>query len=159
MKISIRKGLGFGLTSGIITTLGLIVGLNASTNSKIVVLGGILFIAIADSLSDALGMHISEESTCKKVREKEIWGSTLSTCFFKFIFAMTFIIPVLFLGLTMAIIVSIAWGLFLLTIFSFYIAKKQKEDPKKVIAEHLTIATAVVIITQLVGVWIANTFV
>ena len=66
MKIAIRKGLGFGLTSGIITTLGIIVGLDASTNSKIVVIGGILFIAVTDSLSDALGMHISEEAHKKE---------------------------------------------------------------------------------------------
>ena len=35
MKASIKKGFGFGLTSGVITTLGMMVGLNASTGSKI----------------------------------------------------------------------------------------------------------------------------
>ncbi len=159
MKVSIKKGLGFGLTSGIITTLGLIVGLNAGTHSKMVVLGGILTIAIADSLSDALGMHISEESTSKKIINKEIWESTISTFLFKLIFALTFVIPVLFLELKIAVIVSIIWGLFLLTTFSFYIAKKQKEDPKKVIAEHLIIAVAVVIITHVLGNWISKVFV
>jgi len=62
MKVSVKKGFSFGLTSGIITTLGLMVGLNAGTHSKIVVIGGILSIAIADAFSDALGMHISEEA-------------------------------------------------------------------------------------------------
>jgi ABC-type uncharacterized transport system permease subunit len=62
MKPSIKKGIGFGLTSGIITTLGLIVGLHSGTHSVNIIISGILIIAIADSFSDALGVHISEES-------------------------------------------------------------------------------------------------
>lgn len=159
MKTSIRKGLGFGLTSGIITTLGLIVGLNSGTNSKIVVLGGILFIAIADSLSDALGIHISEESGNKNITKKEIWESTTSTFLFKFVFALTFLIPILIFSLQTAIVVSIIWGLVLLTIFNFYMSKKQNKNPFKAILEHLTIAIIVIIITHFVGKWISTIFV
>lgn len=78
MKRSIRKGLGFGLNSGVITTLGMMVGLNASTRSKLAVIGGIIAVAIADALSDAVGIHISEESENRHT-EREIWESTLST--------------------------------------------------------------------------------
>lgn len=159
MKISIRKGLGFGLTSGIITTLGLMVGLNSGTHSKMVVLGGILFIAIADSLSDALGIHISEEAGKKRTTRRHIWEITGSTFFFKFIFALTFIIPILILSLQTAIVVSVIWGLSLLTIFSFYISKKQKQNPKKAIAEHLLIAVIVIVVTHFVGKWISTIFV
>jgi hypothetical protein len=56
MKIQVRKGVSFGLTSGVITTLGLIVGLHSGTHSKIAVISGIPTIAIADAMSDALGM-------------------------------------------------------------------------------------------------------
>jgi hypothetical protein len=49
MKDSIRTGISFGLTSAVITTLGLMVGLHSGTHSKIVVLAGILTIAIADA--------------------------------------------------------------------------------------------------------------
>ena len=62
MKESLRTGISFGLTSAIITTLGLMVGLHSGSGSKIVVLAGILTIAIADAFSDALGIHVSEES-------------------------------------------------------------------------------------------------
>ena len=87
MKNSVKKGLGFGLTSGIITTLGLIVGLSSGTNSKSVVIGGILVIALADAFSDSLGMHISEEAN-RKNKTKDVWESTFSTLIFKFIFAV-----------------------------------------------------------------------
>ena len=44
MRLSIRKGFSFGLTSGIITTLGLIVGLHSGTHSKmIVIVVGLVF--------------------------------------------------------------------------------------------------------------------
>jgi len=157
MRLSIRKGFCFGLTSGIITTLGLMVGLHSGTHSKLVILGGILTIAIADAFSDALGIHISEESENKHT-EKEIWESTFSTFFSKLVFALTFIIPILLLPLSTAILVSVIWGLSFLCILSFMVAKDQKAKPWKVIAEHLFIAVVVIIITHYVGDWIASTF-
>lgn len=159
MKTSIRKGLGFGLTSGIITTLGLIVGLNSGTHSKTIILGGILVIAVADAFSDALGIHISEESGRKTIKTKEIWESTISTFIFKLIFALSFIIPILLFQLKTAIIISIIWGLFLLAIFSFYIAKQKNLNPTKAIAEHLIIAILVIFITNFIGSFINKIFV
>lgn len=157
MRHSLKTGFSFGLTSGIITTVGLMVGLNSSTHSKIVVVGGILAIAIADAFSDALGIHVSEESEGKHTA-KEIWESTISTFLTKFVFALSFIVPLLLLQLSTAIIVSVIWGLFLLSIFSFYIAREQKAKPWKVIAEHSTIALVVIVITHYVGDWIGLTF-
>jgi VIT1/CCC1 family predicted Fe2+/Mn2+ transporter len=156
MKEALKKGIGFGLTSGVITTLGLMVGLHSGTHLKVAVVAGILTIAIADAFSDALGMHISEESVNQKTTA--IWEATISTFAAKFIFAMTFILPVILFQLNIAIIVSIAWGLFLLPLFSFYIAKTQNTNPFHVVSEHLLIAIIVITITHLVGDWIRATF-
>jgi VIT1/CCC1 family predicted Fe2+/Mn2+ transporter len=158
MRESVRKGFSFGLTSGIITTLGLMVGLYAGTHSELAVIGGILTIAIADAFSDSLGIHISEEAENKHTT-REIWESTLSTFLTKFVFAFTFIIPVLLLELNTAIIVSVFWGLLAISVISFNIAREQKEKPWKVIGEHLLIALVVITITHFVGEWIAATFV
>ncbi|MCF7862084.1 hypothetical protein K9M79_07640 [Candidatus Woesearchaeota archaeon] len=157
MKESITKGLSFGLTSGIITTLGLMVGLDSGTGSKMVVLGGILTIAVADAASDALGIHISEESENKHTH-REIWESTISTFLGKFLFSLTFVIPLIILELRAAVIVGIIWGGLLLTVFSYYLAKKQKLNPISVISEHLLIATGVIIATYYIGKMIANIF-
>ena len=146
----IKTGLSFGLTSAIITTLGLMVGLHAGTKSKLVVISGILIIAIADAFSDALGIHISEESENKHTTI-EIWESTIATFLSKFIFASTFIIPLLLFPLATAVIVSVLYGLFLLSLFSLYMAKEQGEKPWKVISEHLLIAVVVIILTHYVG--------
>jgi len=149
-KHSLEVGFSFGITSSIITTLGLVVGLNSGTHSKLVVIGGILTIAIADSFSDALGIHIAEESEGKH-SNREIWESTICTFLAKFIFALIFIIPVLLLELSMAIIASVILGLFLLSILSFLLSKKQKTKPWKVVLEHLVIALAVIFLAHYVG--------
>jgi len=157
MDHSFKTGFSFGITSGIITTLGLIVGLHAANPARSVIIGGILTIAIADAFSDALGIHISEESEDRHT-PKEIWASTFSTFVAKFVFALTFVVPVVLLPLETAIIVSIIWGLSLLGIFSYYIAKQQKAKPWKVISEHLLIALVVIIITHYAGDWIGARF-
>lgn len=154
MKRSLKIGISFGLTSGVITTLGLMVGLHAGTHSRLVVLGGILTIAIADAFSDALGIHISEES--KNVHtHKHVWAATVSTFLSKLLFALTFVIPVLLFELSTAILVSVAWGLSMLAFLSYYIAKSQGRRPWGVVAEHLLIALAVITATHFVGDWIA----
>ncbi|MCX6750599.1 MAG: hypothetical protein NTZ83_04025 [Candidatus Pacearchaeota archaeon] len=157
-KISIRKGVSFGLASGIITTLGLMIGLYASTNSKLAVLGGILTIAFADAFSDALGVHVSEESGKKGKSAKKIWESTLATFFSKIVFALSFLIPILLLPINTAIIISIIWGLFLITILSYFIAKHREEKPSSVIFEHLLIAIVVIILSEIIGNLIARFF-
>jgi VIT1/CCC1 family predicted Fe2+/Mn2+ transporter len=155
MKHSYKVGLCFGLTSGIITTLGLMIGLNSGTNSNVLaIVGGILTIAIADSFSDALGIHISEESENKHT-SREIWESTLSTFLCKFIIASSFIIPVLLFEITNAIIISIIWGLLLLSIVSYNIAKEQKKKPWFVVGEHLVIAAIVIVAAHYVGHYIS----
>ena len=157
MKNSIKKGLGFGLTSGVITTLGLIIGLYSSTNSIKLIIGGIIIIAVADSLSDALGIHIAEESGNKK-SEKDIWETTFATLFCKFVFAMSFMIPFLLFDIRASILISIIWGLILISAFSFYISKGRVQSGWKIVAEHLAIAILVIISTYYVGIFVRNFF-
>jgi VIT1/CCC1 family predicted Fe2+/Mn2+ transporter len=126
------------------------VGLHSGTHSKVVVLGGILTIAIADAFSDALGIHVSEESE-NKTSAKHIWGATVATFLVKFLFALTFAVPVLFLPLRVAIIASIVWGLTILALLSYAIARSQEERPWKIVGEHLMIAVVVITVTHYVG--------
>jgi VIT1/CCC1 family predicted Fe2+/Mn2+ transporter len=157
MKLSYLKGLSFGLTSGIITTLGLLVGLDSGTHSKLAVVGGVITIAIADAFSDSLGIHISEESQ-NTHSTRSIWESTVATFAAKFFFALTFLIPILCAPLNIAIWISIAWGLFVLSTISYWMAKKEHIKPSEVICEHVGIAVIVIVITYFVGGWVGMTF-
>ncbi|MFC1723919.1 VIT1/CCC1 transporter family protein [Nanoarchaeota archaeon] len=150
MNHSVKVGVSFGLTSGIITTMGLMVGLNAGTHSRLAVIGGIITIAVADAASDAMGIHMSEESEGKHT-EKQVWTSTLATFITKLLFALTFLIPVLLLNLNTAVIVSVVWGLLALTGISTYLAKQQKKVAWKVSLEHLALGIGVIIVTYFVG--------
>ena len=152
MKASWTTGLSFGLTSGVITTLGLMVGLHSGTHSRAVVIGGILTIAIADAMSDAVGIHVSEESK-NSGSAIQVWEATLATFISKFVIAVTFVIPVLIRPLDQAIVISLIWGLLLLAVLSFFVARAQAIAPWKVIGEHLIIALCVVAITHAVGDW------
>ena len=157
MKNSIKTGFSFGLTSGIITTIGLMVGLYSTTHSKTVVIGGILTIAIADALSDALGIHISEEAKGKS-STREIWEATLATFLSKFFFTLTFAAPVLLFELQLAMLVSIIWALLILAILSLTIAKAHKKNPLPIILEHLGITVVVLIATHYLGQMISGYF-
>lgn len=157
LQRALTSGLSFGLTSGIITTLGVIVGIYATTGSKTAVIGGILTVAVADSFSDALGIHISQEAD-KEQSNNNIWAATISTFVSKLLFAALFTIPFVTFELVQATAISIAGGAVVLSVFSLAIAKKRNQDAGKTIAEHLLIGAAVVIITNLLGQWIKNTF-
>ena len=155
MKHWLRTGISFGLTSAVITTLDLMVGLHSGTHSKIVVLAGILTIAIADAFSDALGIHVSEEADNTHTA-KQIWGATVATFLAKFLVAMTFVVPVLLLSLSTAIVVNLIWGMSILSVLSYIIAKSQGEPPWKIVGEHLLIAIVVIAVTHWVGDWIGT---
>ncbi len=157
MRESISLGLHFGLTSGVITTLGLIVGLHAGTHSSTAVIGGILTVAVADAMADALGIHISKEAE-NVYSERQLWLATFSTLLTKFFMALTFMLPMLLLPLTTAIVVSVGWGLGVVALLSFFMARKQGEGALKVVAEHLIIAVVVIALTHWLGDWVSVTF-
>jgi len=153
MKPSFKTGFSFGLTSGVITTLGLMVGLHSGTHSRSVVIGGILTIAVADAMSDALGIHVAEEAK-NNGSVSEVWEATTSTFLAKFVIALTFVVPVAILPLETAIEASVVWGLVLLALLSFALARMQQIAPWKVIGEHILIALCVVAMTHYLGDWV-----
>ena len=152
-----RTGLFFGATSGVITTIGLIAGLHAGTKSVTAVLGGILVIAVADALSDALGIHLAEEAD-PDADQHHIWAATVTTFLTKFVFAISFAIPVLLLPLWPAVLASVAWGILVIAVLSFFIARAQQASPIAIIAEHVAIALVVVVASHFIGAWVNATF-
>ena len=152
-----RTGLFFGATSGVITTIGLIVGLNSGTQSVIAVLGGILVIAVADAMSDALGIHLAEEAD-PDTDHGHVWSATIATFLTKFVFSISFAVPLLLLPLGPAVIASVIWGLLVIVILSYFLAKSQNESPLLIIVEHVGIAVLVIVFSHYIGVWVAATF-
>ncbi len=155
MKQALVKGGSFGLTSGIITTMGLLVGLHSGTHSRIAVAGGIATIAVADAFSEAFGMHVSQEST-PGATPLQIWLAAGATFASKFVFAASFLLPVVLLDLPVAVLVSIVWGLGLLSLASYWMARSNGTPPWKSILEHLLIALVVIVANHFVGVLVSS---
>lgn len=145
------SGVFFGTGSGVITTLGLIVGLFVGTESLTAVMGGILVIAISDSMSDAFGMHLAEEARPDSTT-RSVWMATLATFVTKFVMASTFVLPLLILPLEQAVIACLVWGVIILAAISIFIARQQGESVLPVVAEHLGIATLVMVLSWLAGI-------
>lgn len=152
-----RTGWHFGLTSGVITTLGLVVGLHAGTESLRAVVGGIITIAVADAMSDALGIHIAKESE-RQIATRQIWQATAVTFVAKFAMALTFLLPVLLLPLRAAVFTSVVWGLLVVGVLSYGLARDRQVAALPVIGEHVGITVLVVIISHAVGEAIARAF-
>lgn len=147
----------YGISSGVLTTLGVMVGLLGATSSRLAVIGGILSIAIADSLSDSLGVYslkISERGTTKKQALK----SAINVFIGKLIFALSFIIPFLLFSLNTSVLVSIIWGLFLIMFLNLLISIAQGESIFKTVLKNTLITIAVLAISYGVGLLIKLIF-
>ena len=117
--------------------------------------GGILTIAVADVFSNAIGTNISAEGENQHTA-CEVWRSTVTSFLAKLVFVMSFLIPILIRPLSAAIIVSVTWGMSVLAVLSYLIAKNQGKRPWKVIGEHLGVAALAIIISHFLGDWIAS---
>lgn len=157
MRTSVKKGFSFGLTSSVLTTLGLIIGLYVATHSKTVVIAGIIIISLADAISSSFGIRVSEAYEAKHPFW-EVWESTISILLSKFVFSISFIIPILFFTLSTSVVISVIWGLLLTCLFSYFMSKKQKRKPAKLIIEHLIVAIIVIIITYYLGKFVTKFF-
>ena len=146
----------FGATSAIITCLAFIIGLAKSSNPRFAIIGSLLVIAIADNISDSLGIHIYQESDLKK--SEVVRTATFFNFLTRFFVIFIFILFVLFLPILYASILSIIWGLSLLITLSYYIAREQKISPYKAIIEHVAIAVVVIVISNYLSEWILNFF-
>ena len=146
----------FGATSAIITSLGLIIGLDSLSHPRLSIIGGILVIALADNISDSVGIHIYQESEC--ITDREVWFSTFSNFFARVLVSLTFIILVLALPIRLAVSCSIVWGLSLLAFMSYTIAKDRGVNPYRAIFEHTSIAIFVIIASSFVGKFLISKF-
>jgi vacuolar iron transporter family protein len=143
-----------GMTSAIVTSMGLIAGLAPGSNTKTSITAGLLIFAIADNISDSLGIHIYKES--EGATRHEIALSTFGNFFARLILSFTFILIVLLLPPDTAFMVSSVWGLILLTGLSYLIAKAKNTRPLPEIIYHLIIALVVIIGSKLLGNYISN---
>jgi len=146
----------FGGASAVITSLAFIVGLSTVANNKMIIISSLLVFAIADNISDSLGFHIYQESDLKRPR------TVATSTFFNFVTRLVvigvFILFVALLPTEIFMILSILWGLALLSLLSIEIAKEQKMDPIMTALRHISIAVLVILASFLLRAYITGFF-
>lgn len=151
--IPVREGLQgatFGMMEGVIVALGILMGLSA-TNNRLILLVGIITCGLADALGNAAGFHVSEETEEFHTRS-EVWKSTI-LCFLSTITVIFILaIPVLFLALTQAIIVSGLVGMVILAFLGYFVNRiRRKNEALKTIIEYVLMGAFVSVVCYWVG--------
>ena len=138
-----------GATAAIITSMGLIAGLTQGVDAKTSIITGLLIIAVADNISDSFSVHVYKES--EGASRKEINSSTFGNFTVRLILALTFVLIVLFFSPYTALIISSVWGLSLLAILSYLIARSRETHPLREVGWHLVVALLVVAGSKILG--------
>ena len=146
----------FGATSAVITSLAVIVGLSSNPEPRLAIIGSLMVFAIADNISDSLGIHIYQESDLKK--SSAVAVSTFTNFFTRLLVIGAFALLVLILPIFYAVVASVALGMSLLIALSYLIAKEQGVDPYRAILQHVAVAIIVVAGSFLMREWITGVF-
>jgi len=146
----------FGSSAAIITNLGIIAGLFSSHNAQGNIIGSMLVIAIADNISDTLGIHIYQEA--EGLKAKEVWFSSLTNFASRFFVSSIFVLFVAILPLKVAAISCLVFSFVVISLISYFIAIFKKRNPFVSVFEHLVVASAVIVISKLLGDFIIGHF-
>ena len=123
------QGAALGVVDGVITALGVALGVSALTSNKTTILVVGLCIAIADALSNSAGFFAVGEVWSTRAETKKKNYTPVLFCFIAtFIAVMLPIIPFRFAQLNSARLISVAIGLSLLFMFGMYIASVNKKN-------------------------------
>ena len=142
--------MSYGISSAVLTTLGIMVGLDSSTQSKVAVVAGITAIAVSDSMSDAMGIYTAKKAE-RGTTESAAMKNAISVYLTKLAFTLSFLVPFIFLPIQSAIFVSLVWGLMLLSFVSAQIAFVQEESIPKSVGKNLLMATVIIVLAYVFG--------
>jgi VIT1/CCC1 family predicted Fe2+/Mn2+ transporter len=139
----------FGSSAAIITDVSLIVGLGSARAGKGPILAGLLTIAVADNISDSLGIHMYKES--EGYDQRLSLFSTILNFFSRLLISCTFVAIVLVLPMAQAVYTGLIWGLLLVVIISYLISRRNKDNPVKEIIIHVLVAVVVIALSRYLG--------
>lgn len=148
----------FGGTAAIITNVSLIVGLGSAGTNKGPILGGLLTLALADNISDSLGIHMYKEAEGGGARLS--WQATALNFLARLLVSSSFISIVLLFSVARAIPIAIGWGLLLVVVMSYWVTIGGRPGRGLIaeIVKHLAVAVAVIAASRFVGMLIAAHF-
>jgi len=136
----------------VVTSTALISGLSAADTTKPVIVSALLIAALADNLTDALSVHVFQES--EQLDQKDAFTGTLTNFATRLLLCISFVPLVVLFSLAHAATVAIIWGALLLATLTYLVARERKVNPVLEVAKHLLVASAVITASMLIGRWI-----
>ena len=143
------RNFSFGAAAAIVTSMGLIIGLDAATATKAAILSGLLIVAIADNLTDSLSVHMYQEA--ERLEPRAAFHATLTNFATRLGLSLSFVLLVAILPAGLAAIASILWGLLLLSGLTYVIARNRKVRVMPEIGKHLAVALVVILASKAIG--------
>ena len=146
--------LSYGGTAAIVTSMGLVVGLETAASSRAAVVSGLLVVAVADNLSDSLAIHMYQES--EQLDAGRAFRSTVVNFVVRFLVATTFVLLALLLPLKLLVPVALCWGTVLLGTLTYLIARDRRISPAVEIGKHLAAAVVIIGVSRALAGWIVT---
>jgi hypothetical protein len=146
------QGMTFGMMDAIINVVGIMIGLGVMGN-KLAIFVAILVAGIANSLGNAAGFHVSEETEGIHTR-KEVWTSTVLAFLGTFSVTVMLLLPLLFLNLAEAVASGVSIGIFLLLVLGFVVSRRLKcsrSEMLRMMLEYLLMGVIVIVVAYYLG--------
>ena len=146
--------ISFGGTAAIVTSMALIAGLDAAKAGKATMVSALLIAAVADNLTDSLSIHMYQES--ERLEQKEAFVGTLTNFATRFILCLSFVLIVMLFREHAAVAGGIVWGMSLLTVLTYILARHRKVGAMSEVGKHLAVALIIIFISKGIGHWITT---
>jgi hypothetical protein len=128
--------------------MALISGLNAADATKPIIVSALLIATFADNLTDALSIHIFQES--EKLDQKNAFYGTITNFVTRLLLSISFVLLVGLFPLEHVAKGAIVLEMSLLTILTYLVARERKVKPMLEVVKYLLVASAVIIIITLI---------
>lgn len=132
--------------------MALITGLDAANARKASIMGALLIAAVADNLTDSLSVHVYQES--ERLEEKEAFIGTLTNFATRFAVCLSFVLIVALFRGHAAAAGGIVWGMSLLTVLTYILARHREVSAMAELGKHLAVALVIIFVSGSIGHWI-----
>jgi VIT1/CCC1 family predicted Fe2+/Mn2+ transporter len=143
----------FGTVSAVVTSIGLIIGFGAAGISKSAIMAGLLIVGVADNLTDSLSIHIYQES--ERLEERAAFRATLANFATRLLISLSFVTLMLVFPSAIAVFVSMAWGMVLLTGLTWFVARSRGANVTTEVLKHLAVAAVVIAASRAIGILVS----
>jgi VIT1/CCC1 family predicted Fe2+/Mn2+ transporter len=148
--------LSYGGTAAIVTSMGLIVGLGAAGDKRAAIVVSLILVAVADNLTDSIAIHVYQES--EKLESRQAFGSTITNFLTRILVSSSFVALAILLPLPYVMVGAVVWGMLLLGVLTYFVARERGAAPGIEIVKHLASAIVVIGVSRAIGTWIVGRF-